>query len=547
VTVGLGVLAIASPLVSRNGLLVAVVAGALAAGLLLLLTRSGRPGQVAGITWLVVGGAAAFWPDHSLPALSILVGIGLLASGGLELFAAFAIKPRPWGPILARIALTIAGIAVIVWFDVSILAATVLLGIYLLTLGISYLLHHKSPMTIHHWGRLRTIGAGVLTVLAIALLATGGWFWAGIPEPDDFYTPPADLPAEPGVLLRAEPFTASIPEGTQAWRMLYTTTREEGVPAVASGVVMVPATRTAEPLPLISWAHGTSGFAVGCAPSILPDTFVSPDYYVVQQALVQQGWAVVATDYVGLGTAGPHPYLVGEGEARSVLDATRAARQLADISLSSETVVWGHSQGGHAALWTSQLAPTYAPDVGVIAVAAMAPAANLPALVESLLTLSVGSLFGAYVLEAYSQIYPDVTYEEVVLPRSQVLVKEIAYRCLHEPAFDVSLVQALLLGADIWKGDPMDGPMGPYLQQNVPSSAIDVPVLIAQGLADQLIHPEAQASYVQERCAMGTEVEYRTYPGLNHNPLVEEGSALVPELMQWTQDRLDGKPATSTC
>ncbi len=124
-------------------------------------------------------------------------------------------------------------------------------------------------------------------------------------------------------------------------------------------------------------------------------------------------------------------------------------------------------------------------------------------------------------LEAYSQIYPNVTYNEVVLPRSQVLVKEIAYRCLHEPAMVVSLGSAVVLGANIWDGNPLDGPMGPYLEQNVPLGPIDVPLFIGQGLADQLIHPDAQASYVQERCAMGTELEYRTYEGLDHMPLVE--------------------------
>jgi len=30
----------------------------------------------------------------------------------------------------------------------------------------------------------------------------------------------------------------------------------------------------------------------------------------VNQALAR-GWVIVATDYVGLGTAGPHPYLIG--------------------------------------------------------------------------------------------------------------------------------------------------------------------------------------------------------------------------------------------
>jgi uncharacterized membrane protein HdeD (DUF308 family)/alpha-beta hydrolase superfamily lysophospholipase len=547
-TVGLGVLAIASPLVSHTALLLAVAAGALAAGFMLLLTRSSRPWQVAGGVWLIVGIAVAFWPDHPFAVVSTLVGIGVLGAGAIGLLLALRRKPRRWGPLLVDIALTIAGVALIVWADLSILATTVALGIYLLTLGVEYMLHHDAPPANHVWGKLRTVGAGASTLLAVLLLGSGIWLRAGIPEPGDFYDPPADVPAEPGVLLRAEPFTTSIPEGAQAWRILYTTTRDEGVPAVASGVVMVPASRAADPLPVITWAHGTSGYAEGCAPSILPDTFDSAAYYVIQQAVVQQGWAVVATDYVGLGTEGPHPYLVGEGEARSVLDATRAARQLADVSLSSDTVVWGHSQGGHAALWTGQLAPTYAPDAGVIAVAAMAPAANLPALVESLLTLSVGSLFGAYVLEAYSQIYPAVTYGEVVLPRSQVLVKEIAYRCLHEPAFVLSLGEALVLGAHIWNGDPMDGPMGPYLEQNVPLDPIDVPLFIGQGLADQLIHPDAQAGYVQERCAMGTSLEYRTYAGLDHMPLVEEGSALVPELMQWTQDRWDGKPVTTdTC
>ena len=44
--------------------------------------------------------------------------------------------------------------------------------------------------------------------------------------------------------------------------------------------------------------------------------------------LVDAGYVVAATDYEGLGTPGVHPYLVGESEGRSVLDAARAARAL---------------------------------------------------------------------------------------------------------------------------------------------------------------------------------------------------------------------------
>ena len=54
------------------------------------------------------------------------------------------------------------------------------------------------------------------------------------------------------------------------------------------------------------------------------------------------------------------------------------------MRLGEQTVVWGHSQGGHAALWTGQLAPTSAPELDIAGVAALAPASNLPGLIDNL-------------------------------------------------------------------------------------------------------------------------------------------------------------------
>jgi hypothetical protein len=68
---------------------------------------------------------------------------------------------------------------------------------------------------------------------------------------------------------------------------------------------------------------------------------------------------LVATAYIGLGTTGPHPYLIGQGESRSVLDAVRAAHMLDQLSMADQTVVWGYAQGGNAALWTGMIAPTH--------------------------------------------------------------------------------------------------------------------------------------------------------------------------------------------
>jgi hypothetical protein len=77
--------------------------------------------------------------------------------------------------------------------------------------------------------------APAITVLAgPALLAASSAIHNSATSPTAFYTPPASVPAEPGVLLRSEPFTRDVPSDAQAWLILYTTTRAAGVPAVAS-------------------------------------------------------------------------------------------------------------------------------------------------------------------------------------------------------------------------------------------------------------------------------------------------------------------------
>lgn len=546
--IGLGVLAVGSPLISYQALLTGIVGGSLMAGVLIFITARSRWQQGAGLLWLAVGVAAAAWPGHPFAMLAILVGIGLLGSGIVALVDAMRRQPRATGPILMAAVLVIAAIGVMVWSQVSIIAATTVLGIFLITRGVRFLLGHDPAGAARggrwHWGRMA--GAGLLAVLALTLVAGGAWFWASHPVPDDFYATPDVLTDPPGTLLAWEPYTRNIPANAQAWTILYTTTRDDDTPAVASGLVVVPTAPTTEPVPLITWAHGTTGIAEGCAPSVLADGLETGAFFILDQ-VIDEGWALVATDYVGLGTEGPHPYLIGDQQARSVLDATRAARQLEGIDLSDETVVWGHSQGGHAALWTGQLAETYAPDVGVIGVAALAPAANLPGLVDSLEDITGGSLFGSYVLQAYSEIYPDVDFNTAVLPRNQVLTREMADRCLAERSILLSIGASLIQGQNVWDGDPMAGPLGPHLLNNVPQDEIAVPLFIGQGLADQLVLPSAQEAYVAQRCEMGTNLEYRTYEGRDHVPLVETDSPLIPDLVQWTTDRLNGTVATSTC
>ncbi|MBV9002141.1 MAG: alpha/beta fold hydrolase, partial [Solirubrobacterales bacterium] len=395
-------------------------------------------------------------------------------------------------------------------------------------------------------GWLAVAGAVAAVVLALVLVAVSAAIHRSSASPDAFYNPPSMVPRRPGVLVRSERFTRGIPERWRAWRILYTTTRDESIPAVASGLVIASDRLPAGPRPVIAWAHGTTGVASQCAPTLLPSRW-NADVIPGIDRVLGRGWVIVATDYVGLGTPGPHPYLIGQGQARSVLDAVRAARQMPQLSLRRATVVWGHSQGGHAALWAGILAPTYAPDVNVVGVAALSPASDLKALVEEVKDTLEGRVLGAYILTAYSEIYPDVSFNHYVRPAARVLVREAASRCLDIPEAIPSVVTAVLSRQRIYAADPLSGALGRRLAENTPTGSIDAPLLIAQGLDDHLVLPSVQLSYVNRLCHSGQSVEYRTYRRRDHLSLVWPGSALVPYLLAWTQARFAARAGAHRC
>src|SRR3984957_4326151 len=152
----------------------------------------------------------------------------------------------------------------------------------------------------------------------------------------------------PGTLLQAQPMPGA-PDGASAWRILYSSTGLSGEPIPVSGVVMGPPP-PAPPggRPVVAWAHPTTGVVSRCAPSLARVFF---DSVQGLRDMLARGYVVAATDYPGLGTPETHPYLVGVSEGRAVLDSVRAARRVSGADAGVRYVVWGHSQGGHAALY----------------------------------------------------------------------------------------------------------------------------------------------------------------------------------------------------
>jgi uncharacterized membrane protein HdeD (DUF308 family)/pimeloyl-ACP methyl ester carboxylesterase len=559
----LGAAILLRPTTSLGVLALLIGAGLILTGVLGLMgADEGRRSVwriVPAVLWILAGVFVLSWPGLTVRGIALIVGIGLIVNGVLSLLAAFS-RSRTLDARVAAALLGFAGIAfgilALTWPDITLLVVAVVFGAWLIINGILEIVGAvrgtrkpsrpaKAPSVWSRW--VRTIGAVVAIVLAAGAASVSAALQEGSPVVDDFYAAPRDIPAEPGQLIRFEPFTRTMPDDALAWRMLYTTTNGDGSPAVASGLVIVPREGDGD-WPVIDWTHGTTGYSQKCAPSLLPEVLESGAFMLLPEVL-ENGWALVATDYIGLGTEGPHPYLIGDPTGRASLDAVRAARQLSEARLGEQTVVWGHSQGGGAALWTGAMADSYASDIPLAGVAALAPASNLPGMMDNLRTMTGGSIFASFVVAAYTSLYDDVTYREYIRPGAEVTVRELAERCLAAPGIVPSLVDVIGTSRDpdIFAKDPTEGSFGERLVENIPPATISAPLLLAQGTADQIVVPAAQDDYVDELCAEGVAVDYRRFAGLDHVPLVEPDSPLVPQLIGWTEARFAGEPVESGC
>ncbi|MEI2716565.1 MAG: alpha/beta fold hydrolase [Candidatus Nanopelagicales bacterium] len=209
-------------------------------------------------------------------------------------------------------------------------------------------------------------------------------------EPTSFYDPPDTLPDEPpGTVLRSEPIK-DAPEGVSAWRLLYLSRNNAGDPITISGLYLEPTTPppTGSRYPLVAFAHGTTGVGRSCGMSQAPftnETAGNEYWRTLMSPMVGAGYAVVATDYEGMGAPGTYTYLLRK-QSYDVLDSLRAALEFRPQMLDSGSLgVLGHSEGGFVALTTADMAPDYAPELAIRGSIAQAPGGvpPFPAAIQS--------------------------------------------------------------------------------------------------------------------------------------------------------------------
>ena len=362
--------------------------------------------------------------------------------------------------------------------------------------------------------------------------------------PDAFYDSPSELSHQPGALLRSEPLKdVMLPAGMRGWRILYSTTVDDNTPATAVATVFAPTDPPTGPRPVIAWEHATTGLLQKCMPSLLSMPSKGVPW---RDRIVMAGWVVVATDYSFAEKGGPHPYLIGEGEARAALDSVRAARQMPELTLDKRTVIWGYSQGGHAALWSGIVGPRYAPDLKILGVAAIAPPAN----VEKSLAMNVEAdkRFGPYLALSYSRFYPDITFEQAIRHEALDAARQIVNLCCFLPPEDQERIATL---SATFKGPALatnsNKALQARLEQNAADGLITAPIVIAQGLSDIVVPSSATDAYVEERCSAGQRLEYWTFAGRDHFTIVQPGTPLEQLLIKWTTARFANESQPSGC
>ncbi|MBT2227284.1 lipase family protein [Nonomuraea sp. NEAU-A123] len=352
----------------------------------------------------------------------------------------------------------------------------------------------------------------------------------------------------PGRLVSSQ----TLPEGLwlpgtgAAYRITYTSTPADKSSAglvVVAGAVFIPrGTAPQGGWPVIGWAHPTVGVADGCAPSVVGRPQGDIDFL---SAWLRAGYAIAATDYEGLGTPGPHPYLNGLSEAYGVIDAVRAA-PAADPkrSLSSTWLGVGYSQGGQATLFTGALQESYAPELDYRGSIAIAPPSQWRTLIsvaqpfdfdpakpaspfvflvlEMLRVAHPGTIDpGDYLTPAGIRFFPEVQNNLCV----GALVQRMAGH-LNGEFFDMDAAEQETFTRLLVK------------DAEIPIVRHEKPLYIAHGTADTLVFPPASQTTARLLAEAGTDVTFRFYPGVDHFGIA---AAALPDLLAWAADRLNDK------
>ena len=353
---------------------------------------------------------------------------------------------------------------------------------------------------------LRRRRALVIAALQAMVLALAGLVLPGAP---------VAAAASPGAVVSATAATlpAELSPLATGKRITYVTTAVDGSLVNTTGLVLTP--KTGKTNKTVVWGHGTTGLADQCAPSANQGVFW-PEARTAVAALLGKGFTVAAPDYPGLGTPYAHPYLIGLSEARSMIDAVRAARKL-DGSLGLQYAIDGHSQGGQGALFAGEIAPAYDGTLVLRGVSAIAPVSNA----DVFAPLVPGTPANGYLvmgLYGLQTVDSTVNAYSLLAPPAQQKTPVLQSGCLYEilTAYQSLSARELLVGGKL--PDAIVTKLAQY--DNPAQSAPSAPILLVQGTADESVPYDITLILLDQLNAYDQPVQFVAVEGATHDSAV---------------------------
>lgn len=350
----------------------------------------------------------------------------------------------------------------------------------------------------------------------------------------------APAPAERGLVTSAEPFTGS---GLSGQRILYRSTSGiDGRGTEVSGTVFVPPGQApAGGWPVVTVGHPTTGLLDECAPSRAPDLLGAAG---LVRDLVGRGFVVAVTDYEGLGTDGPHPYLEPDTAGHNLIDAVRAARFLVPDA-STRWAAIGVSQGGQASWAAAEQATDYGDGLEFVGAASLSPPADLsPIVSDGPPNLDVPQqMFLPMLIDGLTVSHPDLDASAYI--RGPLTENRDVIRSCTGPLASRKLSVALnLTPADtIPRSNDDVARMREWLTADaLPQRRAGAPMLVVIPGKDNLIRPDWTIAAVGRACGLGDVIEMRYRADDVH-----ADSRALPGAVDWVAGRFTGAPLVNTC
>jgi hypothetical protein len=348
-----------------------------------------------------------------------------------------------------------------------------------------------------------------------------------------FYDTPHPLPpGKPGELIRSESTNQySLPYELSALRILYHSRTAKGEDIAVSGVVLIPDGKPpASGWPVIAWAHEFRGAARQCAPSLMKNLGVGP----ILAMYANLGYAVVATDYAGLGADSGKSVLDMRSNAFDVMYSVAAARA-AVKQIGQKWIAVGPFEGALAAIGVAESEvrdPNY---VGSIATSGVADAQPL---YQRLAESSSNSVM-LVMVSSIKTLYPEFNVRDALNEKALPAYERVAQTCGGETGPEFA-------GVVLEPGWESRLPLiKKFLDLSTPGvKAAHGPLLVISGEADPAIPADMSVKTVARMCKQGDRVLFLKYRDLDASGAM---GASVADQISWIKARFAGYGAPSNC